>query len=191
VFWGGIVEDDAVIDAHSEAELRRFFRVIAERFEALNVVVHVRGRLEGEEGIEGSFVPRSNPRSWIGDVTVYRAHEQVPGDALAELMTLVHECGHARSHLAGFASAEYRQVSDRVEDDGASLAPHAKTLVLQEEARAWIFGRKELDLVGFRDWNAYKKRIETDLGIYGTKLKVSVDVDALLAGQEAACLSSG
>lgn len=175
----------------SQEKLRELFRALREALEASRIVVRVNTRTYPHEfGQHGSFDQHPSP-NWLGDVQILRDQEDVPGEPVDELLTLAHEAGHAVSFMRRLSSDEYRAILGKVRHQGATLTPAQKTLVLNEEARAWVLARNELAALGFDSWSSYADRTTRSLTRYGELLAIAVDVQDLLSEQAKALSSQG
>jgi len=79
------------------------------------VVWRSRGRLPGEEGLEGGFTPRRNGRQHL--IEIFRSWQLYPNLPIFELCSLAHEYGHYMSYLAvswpeGYPVARYLLAED-------------------------------------------------------------------------------
>jgi hypothetical protein len=100
--------------------------------------------------------------------------ERVPGTGREpdprsgdELFTLAHEGGHAESWRRGERPAgSYEQDVDRPPTDWQSFPEEAKRTILDEEARAWRYGREALAREGFDDWAAFDAAESAGLARY-------------------------
>jgi hypothetical protein len=90
---------------------------------------------------------------------------------MAEVLTLAHAGGHARSYLRGIRSDRYHRALDRLTNPTA-LTADEKHLILGEEALAWALGGSELAALGFRDWEAFGARADAALARYFEKLGI-------------------
>ena len=106
-------------------------------------------------------------------IVLYRTHVQHPGNELDELLTLAHEFGHYRSFAAGQRTKKYEAVLDP-RDAWPTRSTEERQLILDEEARAWIYARSELDALGFMDWAAFDKREVESLHQYRLRLDLGL-----------------
>jgi hypothetical protein len=125
-------------------------------------------RPNGEVGI--FFPDRGGPGSCVIQIFRPRAVE-VPGDLLFELLTLAHEFGHYRSFERGQRTPAYDRAlaifQKRIEGE---LDRTGRLLILEEERRAWRYGRAELEELGFCALEALDRRAEESLALYGKKM---------------------
>lgn len=94
-----------------------------------------------------------------------------PPDILEETITLAHEYGHHRSHLAGNRTKEYVEAVVQIEryyagDDVPPLTSEQQRLVREEEERAWSIGRSVLAELGFDLFAAFDSRESNGLAQY-------------------------
>lgn len=85
----------------------------------------------------------------------HRAHP----DLLQELITLAHECGHYVSFTQGNCTQEYRAAARAqktlLKGPENIVSKEQETIYMADEHRAWAFGRKELEALGFQEWEAF------------------------------------
>jgi hypothetical protein len=81
-------------------------------------------------------------------IRVHARHQRYPQDPVVDFCSLFHEYGHFLSCREGFCTPEYREANRLCHDDDNSSEPVKRMtdgqrwLVLEEEIRAWILGRR-------------------------------------------------
>lgn len=128
-------------------------------------------RVEARDPINeaGKFLPyRTRPNR--ANIYIFRQPGQA-GCPVDELCTLCHELGHWRSWLEGNHSAEYNSAIST--EPRSSLPPHAKHLILDEERRAWDYGRSFAAEAGFNDRWAYDLRARLGVGNHLARLQLA------------------
>jgi hypothetical protein len=100
-------------------------------------------------------------------------------DEIPDSCTLAHEFGYALSFMAGEQCARYLEIIDRPDSGhgdgemGAGLSEADKALVFEEEYRAWEYGRRELQAVGFTEWSSFELDRLASLNDYRRRLALS------------------
>jgi hypothetical protein len=93
------------------------------------------------------------------------------------LVTLAHEYGHFRSwkDAGDGATSEYRAYKQAIAI--RPMTPDAfsakqKRMILEEEERAWAYGRSALEELEFDDWPDFLRHRDESLQQYRTRLGI-------------------
>jgi hypothetical protein len=85
-------------------------------------------------------------------IQLWRNRSDTPDDYAQELVTLVHEYGHAISHRRG------ERPRREMPTASATLTEEEKDMIEAEEARAWKYAREVLTGLGFNDFALFDSR---------------------------------
>jgi hypothetical protein len=141
-------------------------------FEALLVETVSQGIFVGfglasGNGVAGGFTVQNG----VPSIALHRANASgIVDDPVFEVLTLAHEGGHADSWRQGYRTAPYVAVVDRALEPEARFESAEALLILDEECRAWLYGRARLCGVGFMKWDRFEERKAEALEIYCTRL---------------------
>ena len=127
----------------------------------------------GEADTYGLYVPPQTP-SGRPMIRIFRDAASLPTprhrpDGLnpqQDACTLAHEYGHHLSRSGRHRAPSYERAVSTALVDWPRLSDADKTAIFDEEARAWNFGRIELDKLGCDDWAAFEGRRHDGLANY-------------------------
>lgn len=124
----------------------------------------------------------------VPSITMLRAlGTYVATDPFETLLTLAHEYGHALAWRAGYRKQDYLAVVDRA-NENERLSEDEAVLVLDEECRAWRYGRTALSDLGLtsEELAAFEARKGVALEGYCSKLHLAPE---RWKEREATCMS--
>ena len=111
----------------------------------------------GQEGeTPGEFVTKHQKP--LIRIRVPAVNDVLVLDDLFAAVIFAHEMGHHRSWLNGDDTAEYRaHMKAAPEDLGTHLTESLRLAVMEEEVRAWCYGREDLGACGFASWRYFER----------------------------------
>jgi hypothetical protein len=95
-------------------------------------------------------------------------------DVVRELCTLAHEFGHFESWRSSGDWSEYL-AAVVAREDGRALSERERTLIIEEEERAWRLGREVLGALGFQDWEHFEACERAGLAEHRRRMAISPD----------------
>jgi hypothetical protein len=174
--------------AMSDEEMWTVYVRLWGRCEGRDLFVRYVGPEDVRDGEAGYFHPRDDPRfSGSPEIAIMRRdfdHDKPSaptsrrrdassvdrGGLFEELCTLAHEFGHSRSWRDGQRTEVYAEAVIAF-DKSATLSDVQRKAIMDEEERAWNFGRLELDFLGFSEWAGFRANQDRALRIYGEMLE--------------------
>jgi len=172
--------------AHVDPRLYQQFVDLVKIIDDENVLLGVIP--ERTNGLLGDYHPNPNgqgPRIWLvrcGGGERYGLEGVLAvKNCRFELITLVHEYGHHRSHVDGTRPAIIDEVVKAWQANGAIPWEHA-ILNIEQEHRAWDLARRTLTRLGFTEWAAFNMRQAEGIGAHCAYLRAGKRIGELLDG---------